>query len=71
MRDLAYKNIYDKAPPFNFANIDGDWFGAFPCLNKQGRLVIADDNCRCVGDKDDKVTEKAYRLARQARFEYR
>ena len=44
MRDLAYEG--NDLAFFNLWTIDGDWFGAFPVINKQGRLVIEDDNCR-------------------------
>ena len=69
MRNLAYEG--NEPYPFNFQTIDGDWFGAFPFINKQGRFVIKDDNQRCIGGEDEKATEKAYRLARQVRFEHR
>ena len=69
MRDLAYEG--NDLAFFNLWTIDGDWFGAFPVINKQGRLVIEDDNCRCAGDRDDKATENAYKLARQARFKHK
>lgn len=68
MRNLAYGG--DEPYPFNFALIDGDYFAAFPYINKQGCLVIADDNYRCAGGHDDDATAEAYRLARQARFEH-
>lgn len=80
MRNLAYSD--DEAfefvingqiewlYPFNFQLIDGDYFGAFPCVNEQGKFMIMDDNWRCVGDVDEKATANAYRLARQARFEH-
>ena len=73
MQDLAYDDKWSKeiVYPFNLSLIDGDWFGAFPVINKQGRLVIADDNYRCFGDEDCNATEEAYRRARQARFEHR
>lgn len=60
-----------EVQPFNFSQIDGDFFGAFPCINKQGRLVIEDDNRRCAGGKDEEATIAAYSKARQARFEHK
>lgn len=73
MRDLAYSS--NDPAPFNFSLIDGDYFAAFPVINKQGHLVIMDDNGRCSGSKgegqfDYEATVEAYRLARQARFEH-
>lgn len=71
--DVQYLTYYEGNPPypFDFELIDGDLFGAFPVINKQGRLVIEDNNARCIGGKDDEATENAYRRARQARFEHR
>ena len=74
MRDLSYES--SEPAPFNLRMIDGDYFGAYPVINKQGRFVIMDDNGRCSGsnfewDFDEEATEKTYRLARQARFEHR
>lgn len=75
MRDLSYGNSRGGVAPYNFYLIDGDQFGAFPVINKQGRFVIMDDNGRCSSSDiewqfDDKATENAYKLARQARFEH-
>lgn len=74
MRDLSYES--SEPAPFNLRMIDGDYFGAYPVINKQGRFVIMDDNGRCSGsnfewDFDEEATEKAYKLARQERFEHR
>ena len=55
---------------FNFETIDGDHFAAHPGINKDGRFELFGDDGSYLCDQDDRATEKAYRLARQARFEY-
>lgn len=71
MQELAYSDDFSlEVAPYNFTTIDGDYFAAYPVINKQGRLVIEDDNGRCAGERDTEATEEAYRLARQARFEH-
>ncbi len=66
---------YDHERPgwpyeFNFETIDGDHFAAHPGINKDGRFELFGDDGSYLCDQDDRATEKAYRLARQARFEY-
>lgn len=70
MSDLAYEGK-ESCYPFNFDLIDGDCFGAFPCVNTKGRFVIMDANGRCIDGEDPDATEAAYAKARQARFEHR
>lgn len=55
---------------FNFDNIDGDCYIAFPGINTKGKFELfgADGNYLC--ERDPVATERAYRLARQARFEH-
>ena len=67
--DLAYEG--NEPYPFNFELIDGDYFGAFPCINKQGHFTLVGHDGNYTADADDEKTENAYRLARQARFEHR
>ena len=62
---FPYYGIY----PFNFNNIDGDWYAAYPCIDKKGNFAIVGGDY--TGARDDEATERAYRLARQARFEHR
>lgn len=56
--------------PFNFESIDGDYFAAHPGINKRGRFELFGDDLNYLADMDEYATERAYRLARQARFEY-
>ena len=67
----AYSNGNEGWPyEFNFETIDGDHFAAHPGINKDGRFELFGDDGSYLCDQDDRATEKAYRLARQARFEY-
>ncbi len=55
--------------PFNFETIDGDYYAALPCITPQGRFgIIGSDYQENI---DFEATEKAYALARQARFEHK
>lgn len=64
--DHFYANVH----PFNLETIYGNNCGALPCVNKHGRFHIQGvGNARAMDDIDPKITERAYRLARQARFE--
>lgn len=56
--------------PYNFESIDGDHFAAHPGINKRGRFELFGDDCTYLADMDEGATERAYRIARQARFEY-
>ena len=55
---------------YNFESIDGDYFAAHPGVNKNGRFELFGDDCNYLCDMDVDKTAKAYRLARQARFEH-
>ena len=68
--DRAYDDHGDWPNEFNFATIDGDYFAAHPGINKDGRFELFGDDSSYLCFQDDRATEKAYRLARQARFEY-
>ena len=69
--DRAYSNADPSWPyEFNFEPIDGDHFAAYPGINKDGRFELFGDDSSYLCDMDRAATEKAYRLARQARFEH-
>ena len=69
--DRAYSCGREGWPyEFNFETIDGDHFAAHPGINKDGRFELFGDDSSYLCEQDDRATEKAYRLARQARFEY-
>ena len=55
---------------FNFETIDGDHFAAHPGINKNGKFELFGDDSSYLCDQDPIATERAYRLARQARFEH-
>lgn len=71
IRDRAYYSGNERWPyEFNFETIDGDHFGCYPGINKNGYFELFGDDCSYLCDMDEVATEKAYRLARQARFEH-
>ena len=64
--------FYPYATIFNFDTICGNNWGALPGINKQGIFdILPIGATRNFDDINAKATEKAYRLARQARFEHR
>ena len=66
----AYSNNGDWPNSYNFETIDGDHFAAYPGINKNGKFELFGDDSNYLCDMDRKATEKAYRIARQARFEH-
>ena len=69
--DRAYSSGNECWPyEFNFETIDGDHFAAYPGINKHGRFELFGDDSSYLCDIDGIATEKAYRMARQARFEH-
>lgn len=59
------------ARAFHFGTVDGMDCTAFPCVNHDGHLELfgqAEEYNRCFTDR--RATERAYRIARQARFEH-
>lgn len=69
--DYAYNNPGPFVEYYyNFYFIDGDWFHAIPCVDRSGGLHIDDENYNYFDGVDEGLTANAYRMARQARFEY-
>lgn len=66
----AYANNGDWPNCYNFETIDGDHFAAYPGINKNGGFELFGDDSNYLCDMDRIATEKAYRIARQARFEH-
>lgn len=66
--DIAYSGSLPNK--FNFETIDGDHFAAHPGINKNGGFELFGDDSSYLCDMDQVATGRAYRLARQARFEY-
>lgn len=56
--------------PFNFETIDGDYFVAHPGVNKEGRFELFGDDSSYTCERDDETTLRAFKLARQVRFEH-
>lgn len=56
--------------PFNFETIDQDYFGAIPGVDVNGAFCLFGDDCNYLMDMDKEATEKAYKAAKQARFEH-
>jgi len=77
IEDFCQRWGYDGFPeakggpyPFNFETIDGDHFVAHPGINKDGRFELFGDDGSYTADRDDAATVRAFRIARQARFEH-
>lgn len=72
--DAAYSGFSsingDWPRPFNFETIDGDHFAAHPGINWNGKFELFGDDCNYLCNMNPEATERAYRLARQARFEH-
>ena len=56
--------------PFNYELIDGDYFGAYPAATSDGKFYLFGDDANYINWHDKERVEKAYRIARQARFEH-
>ena len=68
------QRAYDHEKPgfpyeFDFETLDGDYFAAHPGINTDGKFELFGDDSSYMCDQDDEATVKAYRRARQARFE--
>ena len=72
--ECIFERAYDdheKWPNFyNFETIDGDYFAAYPGINRRGQFEIFGDAVHYLGRMNRRATEQAYRTARQARFEH-
>lgn len=73
IEDEAYSHRGDKAwwpNYYNFETIDGDYFAAHPGINREGKFELFGDDSNYLQYMDQVATERAYRVARQARFEH-
>ena len=77
IEEFCHKWGYDGFPnmkrgpyPFNFKTIDGDYFVAHPGINKDGHFELFGDDGSYTLERDDIATLRAFKLARQARFEH-
>ena len=55
---------------YNFETIDNDYFGVYPGVDEKGTFTLFGDDYNYISQIDEEATEKAYRAARQARFEF-
>lgn len=72
-RNLGYECFpgMDGGPcPFNLETIVGDFFVAHPGINKKGKFELFGDDYNYTRNRDDEATVRAFRIARQARFEH-
>ncbi len=74
LEDAVFGESFGSAPfgvsLFNFETVDGDYFGAMPGIGKDGKFQLFGADCNYICDMNKGATERAYRLARQARFEH-
>lgn len=74
LEDAVFDESFGPAPYgvslFNFETVDGDYFGAMPGVGKDGKFQLFGADSSYTGDMNKGATERAYRIARQARFEY-
>lgn len=54
---------------FNYELIDGDYFAAYPAAHN-GKFYLWGDDSNYIVNEDVPVVERAYEIARQARFEH-
>ena len=60
----------DASDLFSCVYIDGDQFGLALCIDTSGAPSLIDANCNQRYMPDDEATDRAYRIARMARFEH-
>lgn len=68
--DVAFGSAPYGVPLYNFETVDGDDFGAVPGVGKDGKFQLFGADSSYTGYMDPLATERAYRVARQARFEH-
>lgn len=67
---VSYEDHQEWPNLYNFRTIDGDYFAAYPGVDKKGVFHLFGDDASYLGNMDEARTEYAYRIARQARFEF-
>ncbi|WP_026499306.1 hypothetical protein [Butyrivibrio sp. WCD2001] len=70
LQRVAYNDCGNYPNYFNFETIDGDYFAAYPGVDKRGTFTLFGDDLSYLWSLDEAKTEHAYRIARQARFEH-
>ncbi len=66
----GFPEVDGEPYPFNFETIDGDHYVAHPGINLDGKFELFGDDSSYTEDRDDRATLRAFRAARQARFEH-
>lgn len=66
----AYNDHHGWPNYYNFETIDGDYFAAYPGIDRNGGFQMFGDDSGYLGDMNRGATLKAYAAARQARFEH-
>ena len=70
MQYLAYHDHENWPNFYNFETVDGDYFAAYPGVDKRGVFNLFGDDSSYLWSMNSAATEKAFREARQARFEF-
>lgn len=70
MQHEAYNDHHGWPNYYNFETIDGDYFAAYPGIDRNGGFQLFGDDSSYLGDMNRGVTLKAYAVARQAHFEH-
>lgn len=68
--DEAYNDHRGWPNYYNFETIDGDYFAAHPGISWDGGFELFGDDGSYLCEMNPEATEKAFRKARQARFEF-
>lgn len=66
----CYEDMGFGVLPFNYQLIDGDVFGAYPAVTKDGRFYLFGDDSNYVNSNCSERLTNAYQSARRARFEH-
>ena len=65
LQDAAYDDHHGWPNFYNFETVDGDYFGAYPGVDKHGKFNLFGDDSTYLWSMNSDATERAYRLARQ------
>jgi len=70
LQEEAYNDHRDWPNYYNFETVDGDYFAAYPGAGLYGKFELFGDDSTYLDDMNKQATERAFRMARQARFEH-
>ena len=70
LHDAAYDDHPAWPNFYNFETVDGDYYGAYPGVDKRGTFTLFGDDASYIWSMNAAATQRAYRRARQARFEH-